>query len=142
MDTNLAGCNLNGPCSGSEYSSSSDGSLDLDKQVVLRVECISRLSLKVNSLLGLPKRVSVCSASDTYLTVQRFAFWRFCLKYVSICTWVVCLNFTFTSVLYNREGLELHLATAVSTVIVAFDCAALASLVYRGVKVLRAQQHW
>lgn len=49
MDTNFAGCNLNGSRSVSEDTSSSDGSLDLEKQVVLRVECISKLSVKVNS---------------------------------------------------------------------------------------------
>ena len=87
-------------------STSSEGSLDVDTNVVLRVECISRLSL------------------------NKFVFIKCILRWTALGLWAVFVALGYM----NSELTNLHLATALSAIFLTSAIAILGTLVHFTVK--------
>ncbi|KAL3158681.1 hypothetical protein ABBQ32_011423 [Trebouxia sp. C0010 RCD-2024] len=102
-----------------QASTSSEGSLDLNTNVILRVECISRSSLK------------------------KFVIVQFVLHWASVSLWVCIAALAYRKSLFRQQKVrDLHMNTAISALSLTAALLMLSTLVYFVVRVSRAQQKW
>lgn len=75
--------------------------------------------------------------------VQRFVFVQSLFRWVLFVIWVVFIYLGYNRTFYTKkEHTDLHLATGLSAVCLVLSTAALASFLYRIVKVSWSKQHW
>ncbi|DBA79451.1 TPA: hypothetical protein ACH3X2_007723 [Trebouxia sp. C0005] len=98
---------------------SSERSLDIRAKAVLRVETMSRQSLK------------------------RYAFAQFFLRIVVVASWVVLSKLSLATGFYHQhEQVNLALATGLSAACLAVSGIALFGFLWRVIKVFRANKQW
>lgn len=107
---------------------------------VLRVECISGKTIKVSVCNW---NMYDCSMISLIIAVQRFLFIQFWLRWIVFGIWVFFAVMSYRrSFYFENEAINLHLATALSTMFSCITCLALGCLLRRMLKVWRAQQIW
>lgn len=156
-DVSNADCST---CSGNSYphsssrvesTTSSQKSLDIRAQAVLRAETISRQSLKVRHKSTSSQRArsdSSCARlminSDVRCNMlQRYACCQFWVRLPVLACWITFSKLSVMDSFYRKnEALNLRLATGLSAFCLAVSIFALISFLWRVFKVLHAKQRW
>lgn len=135
---------LNETRSCEQLSTTSEGSLDVNANVILRVECISRSSLKVRPTISTSD--TACTLLRFYIlaaVLQKFVCVQFLLRWAALCVWLIIAALAYRKHFYRPLKLrDLHLNTAVSAFFLASVVAVLSTLIYFVVRVSRSRQQW